>query len=167
MLQRRAALFGLACAAALAAACTPTAAPAPAAPAEAAASAGGSAAAPTDPPAEAAADEVTHTVTTAVEGSGADRALVATVTPAPGFHCNMEYPRWQVQIADDAPALAGARASRDDAPVFTEEAVTFRIPVPADATPGDVAGQVRFSVCNDEACLMPTEPVAWTLAAAQ
>lgn len=135
-------------------------APASAAPGSGAAGAG---AAVGDP----AGDVVSHSIATQVETVDGTRFLTATVTPAPGYHCNMEFPRWSVQIADDAPTLAGTRVPREQAATFTEQAVTFRIPVPDAAAVGDVAGSLRFSVCNDEACLMPTEPVAWTLASAQ
>lgn len=135
--------------------------------AAAAPAAGSAAGAPATPTAEAVSDEVTHTVTNTVEGSGAERWLVTTVTPAPGYKCNMEYPRWQVQVDESAPVAAGSRVTREQAATFDENAVTFRVPVTDAAAAGDVTGKVRFSVCNDEACLMPTENVAWTLAAGQ
>lgn len=150
-------------------ACRPPAAdPAPTtptAPQEATAGSAASAAAPAA--ATPSADEVTHTVSNVVEGSGAERWLVTTVTPAPGYKCNMDYPRWQVQVDESAPVAAGARVTREQATSFEENAVTFRVPITDASAVGEVTGKVRFSVCNDEACLMPTENVAWTLAAAQ
>lgn len=113
------------------------------------------------------AEEVTHTVTTEVTEQDGQRMLVATVTPAEGYKNNMEYPRWQVAIDEDAPAAAGAEVNRDAATTFEEEQVVFHIPIEDGEAAGDVAGRLRFSVCNDEACLTPTEDVEWTLASAE
>jgi hypothetical protein len=103
-------------------------------------------------------------VRTEVVGTGEDAVLVTTVTPTDGFKLNLEYPRWNVSVADDAPVAAGAAVSRDAADEFTEDIAIFRIPVTSCPTEGQVAGTLRLSVCNDEACLTPTETVAWNLA---
>jgi len=134
---------------------------------EATAETDGEEAAATDGDEASAGEEVTHTVSTEIIESEEGRTLVATVTPAEGYHCNMEYPRWQVAIDEDAPALAGTEVNRDEAHTFEEEQVVFHIPVADGEAAGDVAGRLRFSVCNDEACLTPTEDVQWTLASAQ
>jgi hypothetical protein len=106
----------------------------------------------------------THVVTSEIVEEDGARFLVATVTPGAGYHCNLDYPRWGVQVADDAPAAAGARRDKDDATVMSEDSVTFRIPLDDDASEGEVQGQVRLSVCNDDVCLTPTENVTWLVA---
>ncbi len=94
------------------------------------------------------------------------RVLVATVCAGEGFHSNTEYPRWGVQVADDAPVAAGAAVSKDEAVEFADQHVTFHVPIDGEGA-GDVNGRVRFSVCNDEACLNPTADVSWTVATAE
>lgn len=94
------------------------------------------------------------------------RVMVATVCAGEGFKSNTEYPRWGVQVADDAPVSAGAAVGRDDAVEFADHHVTFHVPIEGEGA-GDVGGRVRFSVCNDEACLNPTADVSWTVATAE
>jgi hypothetical protein len=99
------------------------------------------------------------------EGSG--MVLVATVEPTEGYHCNMEFPGWSVQMDDDAAVLAGSRIDRSAVTEFSESRVVFRIPVTGEADAAGVArGMMRFSVCDDETCLTPRETVEWQLAAA-
>jgi hypothetical protein len=147
-------------------------APAPVAPVEASAPSGGGAEAPSAPgeaPAVAEASAPTaeapsHTIETTVDSVDGRRWLVARITPGEGYHCNMEYPAWAVNVGADAPAAAGVRQGKDDATEFTESAVTFRIPLDSPEASGTVEANVRLSVCDDEACLTPRETIAWTLA---
>lgn len=114
-----------------------------------------------------ASDEVvTHAVSTTIETVDGQRVLVATVTPQSGYKINLEYPRWGVQVADNAPAAAGVRVGREEATTFAEEQAVFRIPIVDGAAAGAVEGTLRISVCDEEACLMPTETVQWELTAA-
>ncbi len=110
---------------------------------------------------------MSHTIETTVEAEGSGMVLVATVEPTEGYHCNMEFPGWSVQIDDESPVLAGSRIDRSAVTEFTESRVVFRIPV-ADAqqAAGVARGMMRFSVCDEETCLTPRETVEWQLAAA-
>ena len=121
--------------------------------------------APTANEASAPSGEVaSHSIETTVDSVDGRRWLVARVTPGEGYHCNMEYPAWAVAVGADAPAAAGVRQGKDDATEFTEEAVTFRIPLDSPEASGTVEANVRLSVCDEEACLTPRETIAWTLA---
>jgi hypothetical protein len=172
MLQRSTPVRHLSILALFAATAMACQAPAPAAPAGTPAlAAEGTAAAP--PNAEAAAvgeassapaEVASHSIETTVDSVDGRRYLVARITPGEGYHCNMEYPAWAVNVGADAPAAAGVRQGKDDATEFTENAVTFRIPLDSPDAAGTVEANVRLSVCDDEACLTPRETIAWTLA---
>lgn len=114
--------------------------------------------------AEPAADTHGFTVRTEVIDEGDTTFLQTTVRPTSGYKLNMEYPRWSVAVAESAPVAAGVRSARDEAREFTEDVAVFRIPVTDCPTEGTVDGELRLSVCNDEACLTPTETIAWNLA---
>lgn len=104
-------------------------------------------------PAEAAASGNSQagshwTVSTSV---GPDGALIAEVTPAPGYKVNLEYP-WRLTVGDET-----VRA--ENAETFTEARARFAAAAPAE---GEAVGELRFSVCNASTCLTPRETLRWT-----
>ena len=109
-----------------------------------------------------------HTIQTMVVEEGSATVLVAVVEPTEGYHCNMEFPNWTVSMDDTSALLAGQQFDRSVVTEFTEGRVEFRIPLTEDLlSPARAAGMLRFSVCDDETCLTPREPVSWEVATAQ
>lgn len=136
-------------------------------PAEAPAAAEGTSEGSAASSAGASAVAGTHRIDATVEIVDGKPVLVATVLPGPGYHCNVDYPRWGVEVAADAPVAAGTVLAKADAAQFAEDRVVYRIPLVDAGANGNVAANVRLSICNDETCLTPPpEPIQWTLAAA-
>jgi hypothetical protein len=135
-----------------AASSAPTAAtPTPAAPASAA-------------PATQAATAQPYTVRIVAGDAKAGQAgkSVVEVTPAAGFHMNLEFP---VRLRVTPPTgltLGKADLSKEDAEL-TEAALRFSVPFTATAA-GKVSLEALgdFSVCNDTTCkLIRDEKLAW------
>ena len=138
---------------------------APAAPASVAPSAAPTPAAPTSAAlATQAATAQSYTVRIVAGDAKAGQAgkSVVEVTPAAGFHMNLEFP---VRLRVTPPTgltLGKADLSKEDAEL-TEAALRFSVPFTATAA-GKVSLEALgdFSVCNDTTCkLIRDEKLAW------
>lgn len=96
--------------------------------------------------------------TFAVGGEG--RAEV-TLEGRNGYHVNQEYP---IQLTLRPPAgveVAKTTLAREDASTFEEARAVFPVALtPRAAGRHEVAGELSFSVCNPQNCLMERRPVS-------
>lgn len=103
------------------------------------------------PPAEAAPvyfsqDHASYTVQLAGDAEPAN--LLLTVVPKPGFKVNVAYP-WKF--------TQGESTLKKDAFQLTEKLSTLQL---AETSPEGLTGVLRFSVCNETACLVEKVEIA-------
>jgi len=81
-----------------------------------------------------------------------------------GYHVNQEYP---IELRLQAPAgvdLAKARLARADASAFDEARAVFPVVfTPREAGRKEITGELRFSVCDAQNCLLERRPVNFTV----
>jgi hypothetical protein len=81
-----------------------------------------------------------------------------------GYHVNQEYP---IELRVQAPAgveLAKARLARADASTFDEARAVFPVVfTPREAGHEEFTGELRFSVCNAQNCLLERRPVTFAV----
>jgi len=81
-----------------------------------------------------------------------------------GYHVNQEYP---IELRVQAPPgveLAKASFARADASVFEEARAVFPVVfTPREAGRKEFTGELSFSVCNEQNCLMERRPVTFAV----
>ncbi|MCX4242435.1 hypothetical protein [Paraliomyxa miuraensis] len=105
-----------------------------------------------EPPAEATA--------------GQEAEVVVRVIPKDPWHMNLDFPTSLKLTPPDGLVLANANLKKGDARKLDEGSCEFSVKVtPSAAGEHTVAGQLKFAVCQDEACSPVTEDVELKLAA--
>ena len=83
-----------------------------------------------------------------VETTVKDGKVIISAKGQGGYHCNTLYP-WKVKVTDKT-------YTKKDAAKFAEDGVVFKI-----APVKDQKAELKFSVCNDQQCLMETASLSW------
>jgi hypothetical protein len=129
--------------------------------------AGGEAPASEEAPVAAASVDGNFAITAVPQGAAAvgtaGRAEV-TLEGRNGYHVNAEYP---IQLTMQQPAgveLAKATLVREDASTFEEARAVFPVVfTPRAAGRKEFTGELSFSVCNPQNCLMERRPVTFAV----
>ncbi len=105
-----------------------------------------------EPPAEAAA--------------GKEAEVIVRVVPKAPWHINLDFPTSLKLNAPAGATLANADLKKADARKLDDEHCEFSVKVtPSAAGEHAVTGQLKFAVCQDEACSPVTEEVEFKVAA--
>jgi len=105
-----------------------------------------------EPPADAAA--------------GKESEVVVRVVPKAPWHINLDFPTSLKLTPPAGVTLASADLKKGDARKLDDETCEFAVKVtPSAAGEHAVTGQLKFAVCQDEACSPVTEEVEIKLAA--
>jgi len=105
-----------------------------------------------EPPAEAAA--------------GQEAEVVVRVVPKEPWHMNLDFPTSLKLTPPDGITLANANLKKGDARTLDDSACEFAVKVtPGAAGEHTVTGQLKFAVCQDDACSPVTEDVELKVAA--
>jgi hypothetical protein len=106
-------------------------------------------------------------ITAAPQGSftvGGEGRAEVTLEGRNGYHVNEEYP---IQLTLRPPAgveVAKTTLAREDASTFEEARAVFPVTLtPRQAGRHEVAGELSFSVCNPQNCLMERRPVSFAV----
>jgi hypothetical protein len=114
-------------------------------------------------PAKASAETDAYSVALKAPTSvkaGALSTLEVSVTPKAPFHCNMEYPYKLKLEPNPALALRGDAITKE---AFQISAEGTKLQVPFTATKAGqyvVTGQLSFSVCKDDQCLVERQALS-------
>ncbi len=82
------------------------------------------------------------------------------ITPTDGFKMNLEYPTRLTASAPSRVVVKKPTQTKADAVTFVHAEAVFDVcyEIPAGPAPqGEVQATIKFSVCNDERCIMFTE----------
>lgn len=120
-----------------------------------------------DPAGGDAAADGNFAITAAPQGAvtvGAAGRAEITLEGRNGYHVNAEYP---IQLTIQPPAgveLAKATLVREDASTFEEARAVFPVVfTPREAGHKEFSGELSFSVCNPQNCLMERRPVTFAV----
>ena len=96
-----------------------------------------------------------------IEMFASPTTITVTVKAKDGFKCNEQYPHKIKRLsAGDGVRLGNSRVSGN----ISGKNIVFSVPVtPTKAGTFAVTGQVRFSVCNDQACHIKKLPLNATV----
>jgi hypothetical protein len=116
---------------------------------------------------DAQAADGNFAITAAPQGTvavgGAGRAEV-TLEGRNGYHVNQDYP---IQLTIRPPVgveVAKTTLARDDASTFEEARAVFPVVfTPREAGRKEFTGELSFSVCNPQNCLMERRPVTFAV----
>lgn len=97
----------------------------------------------------------------AIDTQTNETQLSVEVTPRNGFKINTEYP-WQLNFVN-APEGAPATLSSADAATLDEATARFEVEREVFGDREEQQAELRFSVCNDETCLLKTKQITWQL----
>ncbi len=95
-------------------------------------------------------------------GAAGERAAELSIVPAAGYKVNLEYPTRVQLSATGGLTLPKPVLARSDAREMSKERARFLLPFVAPAgAKGELAAEVRFSVCNDRQCDLGHETLRW------
>ena len=96
---------------------------------------------------------------------GAEGTVKITIVPKDPWHMNLDYPTSLAVTPPGDVTLAKAELKKDDAVRLDEKSAEFGVAFTAAAA-GDKAftGQLKFAVCQDDACAPVTEEIQFRVA---
>lgn len=98
--------------------------------------------------------------------AGQEAEVVVRVVPKEPWHMNLDFPTSLKLEPPAGVALANANLKKGDARKLDDSACEFAVKVtPSAAGEHAVTGQLKFAVCQDEACSPVTEEVEFKVAA--
>lgn len=113
--------------------------------------------------AEAGAADGNFAITAAATGTlavGAPSTAEVTLEGRNGYHVNQEYPIQLTIRPPEGVEVAKTTLAREDATTFEEARAVFPIGfTPRAAGHHELGGELSFSVCNPQNCLMERRPV--------
>lgn len=98
--------------------------------------------------------------------AGQETEVVVRVVPKEPWHMNLDFPTSLKLTPAEGLTLANANLKKGDARKLDDSACEFSVKVtPSAAGEHTVTGQLKFAVCQDEACSPVTEDVELKVAA--
>lgn len=96
---------------------------------------------------------------------GAEGTVKITIVPKDPWHMNLDYPTSLAVTPPGDVTLAKAELKKDDATRLDEQSAEFGVAFTAAAA-GDktFTGQLKFAVCQDDACAPVTEEIQFRVA---
>ncbi|MBN2529524.1 MAG: hypothetical protein JXR76_24260 [Deltaproteobacteria bacterium] len=108
-----------------------------------------------------AVDDEMYSVEMATLRNGKSVELEIAIFPKENVHCNLEYP-WKVLIKESRGIVfSKERYTKNDATVFSEKQVVFKVPVSKFPKDGVATLELKFSLCNATQCFMKKVPIQY------